>query len=139
MAERGERVTSRDVPRLLDILESDDDEAQCDALRNLCPCRNRRYDKEVWLAILHVYAETDSAAVRDSASHAMETLRGRAKTDPRSQELLRWLAAQEPELAAPLENAVPVWYDKTTLSRPTRNLVIPRWERSHRSRANKQR
>ena len=138
MTERGERVTSRDVPRLLEILESEDGEAQCGALRSLCPCRNRRYD-EVWLAILHVYAETDSAAVRDSASHAMETLRGRAKTDPRSQELLRWLGANEPELAAPLGDAVPVWYDKSALSRTTRALVIPRWERSHRSRANKQR
>ena len=139
MAERGERVTSRDVPRLLEILESEDDEAQCDALRSLCPCRNRRYDKEVWLAILDVYADTESAAVRDAASHAMETLRGRARSDPRSQELLRWLAANEPGRAAPLDNAVPVWYDKTALSRTTRNLIIPRWERSHRSRANKQR
>ena len=134
MAGHGSRVTSRDVPGLIDILEGTDDEAQCGALRDLCPCRNRRYDREVWVAILRTFADSPSPAVRDAAHHAIDTLRERARKDPRTQELVGWLTAHEPALAAALRNTVPVWYERPRLPR---GLVVPRFERSHRSRKNK--
>lgn len=135
MAERGGHITSRDIPRLLDALAGGDAEAQCDALRDLCPCRNRRYDREVWRAIFAAYEGSEVAAVRDQALHAIETLRGRVRTDPRSQELVCWLAEQG---VADLAMTLPEWQP-----RPPRRGAdlppIPRWERGHRSRPNKQR
>lgn len=141
------RVTSRDVPRLLEALAGNDVEAQCDALRDLCPCRNRRYDREVWRAIFDAYASSEDASVRDQAIHAIETLRGRVRTDPRSQELVRWLAEQGVVDPLGLETAIPLWNPRPTVRRcPLRATPwhkaglppIPRWERGHRSRPNKQ-
>jgi hypothetical protein len=127
-------VTSRDIPRLLAILNGCDDEAKPEALRSLCPCRNRRYDEEVWRA---VFAALDSpdAAVRDDAQHVVAELRARVRTDPRTQELLGRLAAEVPAAAA-LTHNVPVWYEKAPLPK---GLVVPRFERGHRSSKNKQR
>src|SRR5947209_4528917 len=59
------RVTSRDVPRLLGALGGDDPIAKREALRTLCPCRNRRYDREVWLAIFQAYETGQGDDVRD--------------------------------------------------------------------------
>lgn len=131
------RITARDVPRLIEILEGEDSMAQCDALTGLCPCRNRVYDKEVWRAIFCAYEETDNADVRDKAAHAIQTLRERVRIDPRSQELVLSLASEN-ATAAVLESAVPVWNPRTPRTRRG-ELPIPRFERSHRSKANKPR
>jgi hypothetical protein len=127
------RITSRDVPRILEALESNDPETQCAALRSLCPCRNRRYDREVWVEIFRAYTEDETGEVRDQAQHAIDTLIMRARTDPRSQELIRWLSEQE-AVPFPLEGAIPVWRPRTAGLPP-----IPRWERSRRSRSNRRR
>ncbi|HZT41064.1 MAG TPA: hypothetical protein VFA07_02685 [Chthonomonadaceae bacterium] len=134
--EREDKVTSREVPDLLEILACDDLDAQKNALRLLCPCRNRRYDKEVWRAIFEVYQTTQGGGVRDQALHAIETLRQRARTDPRSQELLRWLVAQD--IAMPgMEQAIPIWRPLGRIG--PRGLTIPRWQHSPRSKANRRR
>lgn len=128
------RVTSRDVPRLLGALGGDDPVAKREALRTLCPCRNRRYDREVWLAIFEAYETGVGDDVRDQAQHAIGTLLQRARTDPRSQELLEWLA-QQGVTSMPVAEAIPVWR-----ARPDGDsLRIPVWERSGRSRANRRR
>ncbi|HLV79987.1 MAG TPA: hypothetical protein VKT32_06870 [Chthonomonadaceae bacterium] len=134
--EREDRVTSREVPGLLEILACDDLDAQKDALRLLCPCRNRRYDKEVWRAIFDAYQTALDAGVRDQALHAIETLRQRARTDPRSQDLLRWLAAQDIGMPG-LEQAIPVWRPLGRIG-PC-GLTIPHWQHSPRSKANRRR
>ncbi len=138
MAEQDRHITSRDIPRLLDALAGGDAEAQCDALRDLCPCCNRRYDRAVWRAIFEAYEDSEIAAVRDQALHAIETLRGRVRTDPRSQDLVRWLAAQGIPDPLGLQMVLPQWQPRP--ARPGADLPpIPRWERGHRSRRNKRR
>lgn len=134
------RITARDVPRILETLNGCDDEAKHDALRDLCPCRNRRYDKEVWAAIYDAYEKGD-AAIRDQAGHAIGTLQGRIRTDPRSQGLAGWLAQEIPAAAA-LALHIPVWNPKPVFAAPGKNakpLAVPRFERTHRSKKNKQR
>src|SRR5437763_321391 len=54
---RKRRLTSQDVPGVLEVLAGSDEDAQCEALTRLCPCRNRRYDREVWLAIPRAYSQ----------------------------------------------------------------------------------
>lgn len=130
------RVTSRDVPRLVETIHCGDTGDQQHALMLACPCRNRRYDKELWLAIFRAYAESDDAQVRDQAVHAIGTLRERARTDPRSQKLLLWLEAQG--VASPsLTEAVPTWQPGGRAG--LNGLYIPRFERSPRSKANRRR
>jgi len=137
MAKRHEKIVLQDVPRLLETLACGDDGEQQHMLRLLCPCHNRRYDREVWLAIFGAYECPDSSgAVRDQAGHAIGTLRERARTDPRSQELLRWLSAQG-VLEAPLEAVLPVWNPRP--SGEPNGLRIPRPPRPPRSRANRRR
>lgn len=102
------KVTAGDVPRLLEDLSCGTPAAQRDTLELLCPCRNRVYDREVWLAIFKAYEHGVNGAVRDQAGHAIGTLRERARNDPRSQELLAWLAQQN-ITSLPLENAIPTW------------------------------
>jgi hypothetical protein len=133
---RDRKVTTRDVPDLLDALEGDDPDAKHEALRLLCPCRNRRYDREVWLAIFRAYECAETGSERDQALHAIGTLIERARTDPRSQELLRWLADQEVS-SMPLEEAIPAWRPRGELA--LAGPLIPRWERPRRSRANRRR
>lgn len=133
-----EKVTSRDIPRLLALLTCGDAQAQQNTLRQLCPCRNVRYDKEVWLAIFRAHRETADLNVRDQAAHAIETLRERARTDPRSQELLRWLLAQEVDVSRfSLENAIPEW--RPTGRAGLNGLYIPRYEAPSRTRKNRPR
>ncbi|HLV80395.1 MAG TPA: hypothetical protein VKT32_08935, partial [Chthonomonadaceae bacterium] len=62
------------------------------------------------------------------------TLRERARTDPRSQELLLWLAQQN-IASFRLESAVPVWQPNLRGN----GLYIPRFEHSPRSKANRRR
>jgi hypothetical protein len=133
---RGEKVDWRRVPEMLAALHGDDPDARHRALRLLCPCRNRRYDREVWLAILRIYEESGVGTERDDAGHAIGTLLERARTDPRSQELLRWLAGQG-VTSLPLEAAVPVWQPRSLPGRG--GLRIPPIERAPRSRANRRR
>ena len=128
------RVTFRDVPRLLETLSCGEADAKTHTLELLCPCRNRRYDKEVWLAIFDAYENGENGTVRDQAGHAIDTLRERARTDPRTQELLLWLAQQN-IASFKLESAVPVW--KPNLR--GNGLYIPRFEHAPRSKANRKR
>ena len=131
-----QKVTSRDIPRLLDMLACDDPGAQADTLTLLCPCRNVRYDKEVWVAIFRAAQCPDGPAVKDRAEHAIGTLRERARTDPRSQSLLGWLIEQG---VAPstMAESIPEWRPYLFIG-PT-GLVVPRYERPSRSRKNRRR
>ena len=129
-----EKITSRDVPNLLEILACGDPDDKQETLRLLCPCRNVRYDREVWRAIFHAAEESETGAVRDQAHHAIGTLYENARTDPRSQELLRWLAENGVEI---LSSRIPEW-------RPggrggLNGLYIPRYEPPSRSKANRRR
>ena len=134
--ETQDRITSREVADLLDDLRCDDQEAQEGALRALCPCRNRRYDRDAWRAIFLVYKTSEAESVRDAAAHAIQTLHGRARSDPRSQDLLRWLEAEG--VCDPLPEALlPVW--RPRLHWAQGQIPIPRWERPRRSRANRRR
>lgn len=133
---KGERVTSRTIPRLLDMLACDDPKEQAETLTLLCPCRNVRYDKEVWVAIFHAAHCSTDHVVRDRAGHAIGTLRERARTDPRTQVLVGWLVAQG---IAPddMAESIPVW--RTNRYEPVNGLEIPRYEPPSRSRKNRRR
>ena len=133
---RAKRVRSRDIPKLLDTLACDDPTAQADTLTLLCPCRNVRYDKEVWVAIFRAAQSSENHIVRDKAGHAIGTLRERARTDPRSQALVNWLVEQE---LAPrdLVEAVPTW--RPWLGFNINGLAIPRYEAPVHSRHKRQR
>lgn len=137
------RVTARDARCLLETLTSEacddnDDNADSDAkvaaLRDLCPCRSRRYDRDVWAAIFHAHAANGDAAVRDQAGHAIDELKNRVRTDPRTQTLVLELAGEIPA-AAPLAALVPVWNPRP--AGKGRLPVIPRFERGHRSNRSK--
>ncbi len=133
---REPKVRSWDLPRLLATLECGDPQEQKDTLRSLCPCRNPRYDQEVWLAIFRAYECEENVLVRDQAFHAIDTLFKRARIDPRSQELLRWLADQG-VVPQTLDGVIPEWQP---VGRGGLNgLYIPRYERSPRSKANRRR
>lgn len=131
-----QRVKSRDIPRLLEMLACDDASAQAETLTLLCPCRNVRYDKEVWIAIFRASVCSEDPVVRDRAGHAIGTLRERARTDPRSQALVAWLVA---EGIAPAEfaEAVPTWRPRP--GAPVNGIPIPRYEPPARSRHKRQR
>ena len=121
------------IPRLLRELNSEDCTEQREALRLSCPCRNVRYDRELWRMIFDVYESAQTVLVRDQALHAIETLLQRARTDPRSQELLRWLA-DNGVTSLNVEDKIPVWQP---VGRGGLNgLYIPRYEHSPRSRRN---
>ena len=129
-------MTSQDMPRLLDILEGDEPEEKQKALRLLCPCRNPHYNKEVWKTVFRAAESGEDAHVRDQAQHAIGTLRERARTDPRSQDLLLQLA-EEGIVLPGLENLLPVW---NPLGRAGLDgLYIPRYEPQPRSRKNRSR
>jgi hypothetical protein len=128
------RITAKDVPRLLDDLACGDPETKEHALGLVCPCRNRNYDKQLWLAIFRAYEGGETGEVRDKAGHAIGTLLERARIDPRSQKLLRELAAEGVD-SLPLDTAVPVWIPNLRGN----GLYIPRFERTPRSKANRRR
>jgi hypothetical protein len=134
MPKQEEKITSRDIPRLLESLDCDNPQAKQHTLHLLCPCRNVRYDKEVWLAIFRTFATTDDRVVRDQAGHAIGTLRTRARNDPRSQELVQWLTEQGVQVPG-LQEAVPVWQPNLRGD----GLYIPRFEHSSRSKTNRRR
>jgi len=133
---KGRKVKSRDIPGLLEALTCSDVGAQAETLTLLCPCRNVRYDKEVWAAIFHASVCSEDRVVRDRAEHAIGTLRERAQIDPRSQELVRWLIDQglAPSSAA---DVIPVW--KTGRKGFANGLIIPQYEAPARSRHRRQR
>jgi len=131
---RRAKVRSRDLPELLETISCGDPKSQKAALELLCPCRNPRYDLDVWRAIFTAHAESTNPGVRDQAGHAIGTLRERAKEDPRSQELIARL--QEEGLDShSLGDAVPIWIPNLRGN----GLYIPRFEPSPRSRANRRR
>lgn len=131
---RRAKVRSRDLPELLETISRGDAKSQKAALELLCPCRNPRYDLDVWRAIFTAHAESKNPGVRDQAAHAIETLRERAKEDPRSQELIARLKAEGLDNHS-LSEAVPEWIPNLRGN----GLYIPRFERSSRSRANRRR
>ena len=131
-----QRVRSRDIPRLLNTLACDDPKEQADTLTLLCPCRNVRYDKEVWAAIFRAFDCSEDHVVRDRAGHAIGTLRERARTDPRSQELVRRLVEQR---IAPVDmvEAIPAWRPRPSLT--VNGLEIPKYQLPAVSRHKRQR
>jgi hypothetical protein len=135
LVRRDDRITSQDAPLLLHALTEGDGAAQQEALRLLCPCRNRCYDRELWLEVFHAYEEAGGDGVRDAIGHAVTTLLERARTDPRTQELLRWLSEQDATFMH-LEAAVPVWRPRP---HSAGGLPIPPREQARRSKANRRR
>lgn len=133
-------LTSWDVPRLLEVLSGEDGEAQCAALKSLCPCRHRIYDKQVWLTIFRLHDYSDYPGVRDLASHAIDTLlRERTRIDPRSQDLVRWLRGR---VRMPGHHSTPKFVRQPLPVASSGNeieLQIPVWERSQRSKTNRRR
>jgi hypothetical protein len=137
-ARRSRPVTSRDLEGMLEVLDGGDCGLKVEVLTDLCPCRNRRYDRPLWAAIFRAYHTTRNRAVRDQADHAIQTLLQRAPRDPRTQELLRWLSEQGVS-TLPLEASIPVWNPRP---RSVNGIPIPpRPSRStgHRSRSNRRR
>lgn len=130
----GRKLTFRDVLEMLEALACSDTEMQKNTLQMLCPCRNRVYDRQVWIAIFEAYEQADTGEVRDQAFHAIDTLLQRARTDPRSQELLTWLTEQGIN-RLPIEDFIPVWQPHLRGN----GLYIPRFEPSPRSRSNRRR
>ena len=133
---KGQKIKSRDVPRLLEQLACGDANAQAETLTLLCPCRNVRYDKEVWTAIFQAAQCSTSRHVKDRAGHAIGTLKERARTDPRSQELVRWLV-EEGIAPAEMEDVIPQW--KPYLFGDLNGIPIPRYVKLHRTPKNRAR
>jgi hypothetical protein len=129
-------LMSRLASQRLDVIEetlacgSLDD--QKDLLTALCPCRNRRYDQNVWLAIFRAAEEGETGAIRDQAQHAIGTLMERVKTDPRTQKLVRQLI-DDGQVSRLTEEAIPKWIPNLRGN----GLYIPRFERSSRSKSNR--
>src|SRR5687767_5368649 len=68
-------ITAEDAPYFLEKLSCEDIKAQQEGLRELCPCRSRCYDPEIWTAICRAQDSPFSAKeVVDQAFHALETL-----------------------------------------------------------------
>lgn len=133
---RATRLRSTDIPSLIRLIEDGDEIEQADVLTLVCPCRNVRYDRELWLAIFRTAASTSSRLVHDRATHAIMTLKKRARFDPRSQELIAWLSSGG-VVGADLQEAVPVWRPNPYAN--LNGLFIPRFERPSRSRSNRRR
>ncbi|MBV9470878.1 MAG: hypothetical protein JO316_14505 [Abitibacteriaceae bacterium] len=136
------------LPQLVAALEGTDSEAQCNALQQLCPCRNRCYDKAVWLKIFELRDSTSAPRVRDQANHAIDTLlRERVRIDPRSRDLVRWLREQRvlPHATPSPIRVVPTYamMSQENQGAPVAavqpDLQIPVWERSRRSKTNRRR
>src|SRR5579884_3400035 len=84
MAKRDHQIDVEDIPHLIATLGCGTENAQQRVLRLLCPCRNRVYDVEVWMAIFRTYDSRtdDTDLVRHRAKHAIDTLRKQARTNP---------------------------------------------------------
>lgn len=133
-AEASHRLARQALESIQETLACGEAEDQKALLTALCPCRNRRYDRDVWLAIFQAYAQAEAPMVRDQAYHAIDTLLQRARTDPRSQELLRRLATEE-SITIPVADAIPTWQPNLRGN----GLYIPRFEHSPRSKSNRRR
>src|SRR5687767_9184352 len=92
---RPETLSREELDQLQELLDEGDTEAQCAALTQLCPCRNRVYDRGMWAAILHAHECSFDHEVRDKAKHALMTLRDMAGTDPDLADLARWVGERE--------------------------------------------
>src|SRR5437016_14071314 len=91
MPKKAEKITPEDLPRLMETLSGENAAAQQQALRMLCPCRNRVYDRDVWVEIYRALDSPLGEEVRDRAEHAVKTLEERAQTSEEAKELLDWL------------------------------------------------
>jgi hypothetical protein len=128
------RLASQRLEAIEETLACGSHEDQKQLLTALCPCRNRRYDQNVWLAIFRAAEEGETGAIRDQAQHAIGTLMERVKTDPRTQKLVRKLL-EEGSISRISAEAIPSWQPNLRGN----GLYIPRFERSARSKANRAR
>ncbi len=96
MSRTDDRIRPGDLEELIRTLDRGEPEDQCRALRLLCPCRNRVYDREAWLRIFRA-RHSNEFGVRDAAHHAIQTLRSRALVDPRTWDLLVTLGREMDE------------------------------------------
>lgn len=81
----------RDADYVLEALGGSDHRARCEALRQLCPCRNNRVrDLEVWRDVF-ARALHGGMRERDQAAHAIGTLTLKAKHNAEWRDLLRAL------------------------------------------------
>lgn len=128
------KIQGREIPQLLEAIRCGEPKDQKDALALLCPCRNPRYDIEIWRTIFNAQTSANSIEARDQAGHAIGTLRERARKDPRSQDLIRRLN-EEGVGGAEIADAVPVWEPILR----GEGLYIPRFEATSRSKANRRR
>jgi hypothetical protein len=77
---------------ILDRLASHDRDVLLRILTLLCPCRNACYDAGIWSKLPGIGRSQWDFEVREAASHAVGTLRERARVDGRSRVLLDELA-----------------------------------------------
>ena len=87
---RDEPLPDRD--EILARLGSHDRDVVLRVLTLLCPCRNVCYEADIWSKLPAISQSQWDFAVREAASHAIGTLRERARVDGRSRELLGRLA-----------------------------------------------
>jgi hypothetical protein len=81
-----------DREQILERLASHDRDVLLRILTLLCPCRNACYDAGIWSKLPAIRRSQWDFDVREAASHAVGTLRERARVDGRSRELLDELA-----------------------------------------------
>ncbi len=85
---------ANDADRLLAALNDGSHRARCEALRELCPCRNGHVrDLAVWREIFRK-AHKGGMRERDRAAHAIGTLTAKAQHGPEWHELLRALRGE---------------------------------------------
>ena len=101
---RLKRYSAEDIVVSINAAKSD---ARCEALRELCPCRNQVYDIDVWREIFRA-AREGKRRTRHRAAHAIATLLQKSQTSARWRDLLQRLDAdlerlmEKPESAGPL-------------------------------------
>jgi hypothetical protein len=81
-----------DREEILARLASHDRDVVLRMLTLLCPCRNACDDLDIWVELPQIRQSQWDFDVREAASHALGTLRERARVDGRSRELLDRLA-----------------------------------------------
>lgn len=84
------KVTTADVPALIEALASDDPDEQQQALNVLCPGRARQYNRRVWFLLFSTCNSADPT-LSQQAQQATHRLLEFAANDPRAHELLPWL------------------------------------------------
>src|SRR5262245_56493962 len=99
-------IMSDEVAGFLEQLTCDLPQTQQDTLTQLCPCRSRCYDPDIWAAICHVFDSPGlESQTLDRAFHALETLVAITDHDEKAGELLDGLVAKG-LLTLPLEKPV---------------------------------